>query len=119
MLTNKVLSKQEIELLEFFVDKIQCQKEAIINQINQAKIIKDCSRYRCIFNFQHFNSSLSLDLNYKFDSHIQILHDDGTAPTVFTMLVRNGRISMIEVYNADSSELSFERIHDGRLIFEL
>ena len=62
-------------------------------------------------------SSNLLSLNYKYDLRIQIIHGD-TAPTVMILFIKEGRVQEFEVYNADSSNIVFERLYEGYIIKE-
>ena len=115
MIENELLFPHEKKVLSFFADKIKKQKETVINQINQAFISRDFNEFYHIikFTFDKIPDDL-LEENYRFDSTIQILHDDA-APTVFIMFVKNGLVCEFEIYNADLSKLDFEKMCDGNL----
>ena len=115
MINNKALSENEIKMLSFFTDKIEWQRDDIIYQINHAEIRTECSPYFYIIKFVYEESSNLLSLNYKYDLRIQIIHGD-TAPTVMILFIKEGRVQEFEVYNADSSNIVFERLYEGYII---
>lgn len=117
MINNKALSENEIKMLSFFTDKIEWQRDDIIYQINHAEIRTECSPYFYIIKFVYEESSNLLSLNYKYDLRIQIIHGD-TAPTVMILFIKEGRVQEFEVYNADSSNIVFERLYEGYIIKE-
>ena len=117
MINNKALSENEIKMLSFFTDKIEWQRDDIIYQINHAEIRTECSPYFYIIKFVYEESSNLLSLNYKYDLRIQIIHGD-TAPTVMILFIKEGRVQEFEVYNAESSNIVFERLYEGYIIKE-
>ena len=117
MINNKALSENEIKMLSFFTDKIEWQRDDIIYQINHSEIRTECSPYFYIIKFVYEESSNLLSLNYKYDLRIQIIHGD-TAPTVMILFIKEGRVQEFEVYNADSSNIVFERLYEGYIIKE-
>ena len=117
IINNKALSENEIKMLSFFTDKIEWQRDDIIYQINHAEIRTECSPYFYIIKFVYEESSNLLSLNYKYDLRIQIIHGD-TAPTVMILFIKEGRVQEFEVYNADSSNIVFERLYEGYIIKE-
>ena len=117
MINNKALSENEIKMLSFFTDKIEWQRDDIIYQMNHAEIRTVCSPYFYIIKFVYNENSNLLSLNYKYDLKIQIVHGD-TAPTVMILFIKGGRVQEFEVYNADSSNIVFERLYKGYIIKE-
>ena len=45
---------------------------------------------------------------------LQVLHQNGMAPTVFTLYERNDDIFEFEIYNADSSAMDLDSITQGK-----
>ena len=117
MINNKLLSENEIKMLSFFVDKIEQQRENIVYQINHAQIKTECSPYFYIIKFAYSENSNLLDLNYKFDPRIQIIHDH-ISPTVMILFIKDGRIHEFEMFNADSGKINFEKLYEGYIIKE-
>lgn len=117
MITNKQITSEEKNLLEFFVSQVDTQKEEIINQINISTITRDSSPYYLILKFNINDSYIGRIWNYRFDSTIQVLRDD-TVPTVFILFIDNGLIYEFEVYNADSSYMDYSKLCDGKVFKE-
>lgn len=117
MIINTQITIEERILLNFFISQIDGQKDEIINQINSSNITRDCSPYYLILKFDISDSHVGSILDYKFDSTIQVLHEN-SAPTVFILFVKNGLIYEFEVYNADSSYMDYSKLCDGKVFKE-
>ncbi len=117
MITNRQITPEEKNLLEFFASHVDTQKEEIINQINISNITRDSSPYYLILKFDICDSYTERILGYPFNSEIQVLHED-CAPTVFILFVKNGLVYEFEVYNADSSYMDYSKLCDGEVFKE-
>ena len=117
MISNESLTNTEKAFIHFFINNInECNewRNLIIFQINQANVCRDVSPYYHIVRFEYDNTQIPLiDMSRTQFPTIQILHNDGTAPTVFTLLIRNGLVRMFEIYNADSSKINYTSMNDG------
>ena len=117
---NAFLSPQDIRLLEFFCKHLGDDDPNLAGQLNRVTVTKDSSPYHYILRFHHTESEVPRMGCAPIQAPtLQILHPDGSAPTVFRRVIRQGLLDMFEVYNGDSSELVFEWLFDGKPYLEL
>ena len=118
MITNNAILDNEKTMIEFLVNRIPNQAEIVVEQINKAKVTRDVySPYFYVFDFQYEEPVPLLDETFKDFFDVQVLHNQG-APTVFSMVIRRKKVSMIEIYNADSSELHPLLMYEGDLFIK-
>ena len=124
MITNASLSNQEIDWLDFFVANINDQKDTILSQINAAIIKSEYVKKEELLYFISFDFEYDKNLrvvmleDYAFVTSLQVWHSNKAGPTMFELVVRDGLIETIEIYNADLSALVENEVCVGRLVLE-
>lgn len=114
-ITNSVFTDVEKAHLEFILSCDFPEKQEVIGQLNRMKaadITKDITPYYRILEFRpngvnpgHGPMRCYVDM--------EVLHEDGTAPTEFALYERNGFVFELEIYNADSSGMDLTSIMTG------
>ena len=118
MITNDIFSAEEKRLLDFILAQDFAGKSETVRYINSLSaehIVRDNSPYYKIMEFR----TPAIREGYSGMSHmilIQVVRNDGSAPTVFTLYAKDGLPFEYEIYNADSSAMDMETILDGELV---
>lgn len=114
-ITNSVFTDVEKAHLEFVLSCDFPEKNQVIEQLNKmkdAEITREVTPAAWILEFRPNGVNPGQGPMRPYID-LQVLHGNGTAPTVFTLYERNGVIFELEIYNADSSALDFDTIMIG------
>lgn len=117
LITNDNFSMDEKRLLGFILKqefKEKAETVRYINALNSTDIIRDYSPlYKIIeFRTKEINEGY---VGMRAMICFQVLHYDGSAPTVFTLYSKDGLPFEYEIYNADSSEIDISKICLGEI----
>lgn len=115
-ITNPIYMAAEKAYLEFVLQHEFPERAAVLaqlNAMNEADLTRDVSLYYWIMEFRPGGINAG---HGPMGACIQIEVLHGTAPTVFTLYMRNGAVFELEIYNADSSELDADTMMDGETI---
>ena len=119
---NSSLTSDEIEWIEFFLKHHTFEKDKIITQISNAKVQKEISPYYHILRFYPvLNECDRLDRYGSYGSYVptlQTVNEDGTATVCVWLHVHKGYVSVFEIFNADSSEIDYNRLFEGRVVLD-
>ena len=118
MIKNHALTESDIRLLSYFLKHIRFEKELVLQQINSAEIVKNSSPYYIDYHLSKTQEDILPLKEYQVVSTIQIIHPDGTAPTLFNMMVKRGYIELFEICNADNSELCIDNLLKGEALVD-
>lgn len=119
-ISNNAFSNDEKILLAFILKQEFKEKSRAVQYINTLTtddIIRDDSPYYKIIKFRtkHISEECS---GMSPMICIQVIHSDGTPPTVFTLYEKDGYPFEYEIYNADSSEIDITKIFAGEIYSE-
>ncbi len=118
MITNDIFSLEEKRLLNFILAQDFERNNETVNYINSLSaehIVRDYSPYHKIIEFR----TPSIKEGYVGMSKmisVQVVRNDGSAHTVFTLYEKDGFPFEYEIYNADSSAMDMDTILDGELV---
>ena len=118
LITNSIFNDVEKAHLEFVLCHEFPKKSNVIEQLNNMKevdITRDVTPYYWIMEFRPngINPGHGSMRPY---IHIEVLHENGSAPTEFTLYERNGFVFELEIYNADSSAMNLDTILLGEIV---
>lgn len=121
MIKNECLTERDQKYFEFFLCNGRFEKEIeiMLDQINHAIITKDISPYHIDYNFIQDQASVAPLEKCQFILTMQVLHKDGTVPTIFDLVVRHGYISSFEICDVNGNALDFEKLFDGEIVVDL
>lgn len=112
MITNNYFTNEERVLLNFILSKDIEEKEKIIDYINalsSQEIVRDYSPFYKIMEFRTKNITDGY-VGMRPLASFELMYNDGSAPTEFTLYEKNGLPFEYEIYNADSSEMNMKEI---------
>ena len=119
-IANPVFSDMEKRFLNFILQNDFAEKSVVIEQLNkmrETEISRDITPYFWMIQFRPNGVNPGQGPMRPYIC-IQVLHQNGIAPTEFTLYERNGHIFELEIYNADSSAMDLDRIMQGELLIE-
>lgn len=120
LITNPSLTNTELELIEFFLNFHDYEKEKIVTQISNSHIQRDISPYFHILRFEpNLDECNRINTVGSTVPSLQTNREDGTAPTCFWLHIHKGYVSVFEVFNADSSQLNYETICQGHVYLDM
>lgn len=103
--------------MEFILQNDFASKSVVIEQLNkmrECEISREITPYFWMIQFRPNGVNPGQGPMRRYFS-LQVLHQNGMAPTVFTLYERNGYLFEMEIYNADSSAMDLDRITQGEL----
>lgn len=116
-ITNLVFSDMEKQYLNFILQNEFAEKSLVAEQLNKMKeieISRNITPYFWMIQFRPNGINPGQGPMRPYIC-VQVLHQNGIAPTVFTLYERNGHIFELEIYNADSSAMDLDSIMHGEL----
>lgn len=117
-ITNPIFTEIEKAHLEFILSYDFSEKSDIIAQLNnvkEAEITRDITPYYWIMEFRPNGTKPGYDA-MRPCIDIEVLHENGIAPTLFTLYIRNGHVFELEIHNADSSAIDLNSIMNGEIL---
>ena len=117
-ITNPIFAASEKAYLEFVLQHEFPERNVVIDQLNSMNeddITRDVSPYYWIMEFRP-NGINAGHGPMRSCIWIEVLHETGIAPTVFSLYERNGVVFELEIYNADSSVMDFDTIMSGKIL---
>lgn len=119
-ITNSVFSDREKQYMEFILQNDFPEKRIVIEQLNkmrEAEISREITPYFWMIQFRPGGVNAGQGPMRPYIC-VQVLHQKGMAPTVFSLYERNGYVFELEIYNADSSAMDLDAILHGELYVE-
>lgn len=120
-ITNPVFNAIEKTYLEFMLHYDFPKRIEVIAQLNnmkEADITRDVTPYYWIMEFRPKGINPGYGAMRPLIG-VEILHENGIAPTAFTLHERNGVVFELEIYNADSSAMDLDTVMDGQVCIHL
>ena len=117
-ITNPIFAASEKAYLEFVLQYEFPERYVVIDQLNSMNeddITRDVSPYYWIMEFRP-NGINAGHGPMRSCIWIEVLHETGIAPTVFSLYERNGVVFELEIYNADSSAMDLDTIMSGKIL---
>jgi hypothetical protein len=117
MIVNKNLTSKEKKLIKFFLSHSTISKRIACQQVRHSYITKDVSPYYLIIEF-HVDKTKAkpFAINPGYIISFDVLHDDGSVPACFNFHFTDNYISMLEVFNADSSLMKYDDVIIGKIV---
>ena len=116
-ITNPVFWDREKQYMEFILQNDFPEKSAVVEQLNkmrEAEISRVITPYFWMIQFRPGGVNPGQGPMRTCIS-VQVLHQNGTAPTAFNLYERNGYLFEMEIYNADSSAMDLDAIMHGEV----
>lgn len=105
MFENENLSGSEKKWLTTMLSIDFKEKEQLIRQINAASIIREYTRYFTSIKFTVPVSISAIKMTERIPIEMRV-YDSEKAPVQFLLHIINGYVSELEIFRADSSEIS-------------
>ena len=116
MLLNNGLNHIEKSLILFFLDHVSSEKDIWVNQINRANIDKECTPYCIDLKFILQSKDVPLINDFEYVCQLQIIYNDGSAPTTMDFVIKNGIVDYFIVLNMDGSEINADKIFSNKYL---
>ena len=119
-ITNPVFSDREKQYIEFILQNDFSEKSVVVEQLNkmrETEISREITPYFWMIQFRSDGVNPGQGPMRPYIC-VQVLHQKGMAPTVFSLYERNGYVFELEIYNADSSAMDLDSIMQGELYVE-
>ena len=119
-ITNPVFSDREKQYIEFILQNDFSEKSVVVEQLNkmsETEISREITPYFWMIQFRPDGVNPGQGPMRPYIS-VQVLHQNGIAPTEFNLYERNGYVFELEIYNADSSAMDLDSIMHGELYVE-
>ena len=119
-ITNPVFSDREKQYIEFILQNDFSEKSVVVEQLNkmrETEISRKITPYFWMIQFRPDGVNPGQGPMRPY-IRVQVLHQNGIAPTEFNLYERNGYVFELEIYNADSSAMDLDSIMHGELYVE-
>ena len=116
-ITNPIFSQREKAFLSVFLRYDFPKRSAVIDQLNAMKagdVTRDVTPHYWIMEFRPHGINPGHGAMRPYIM-MEVEHEDGTVPTVFTLYERNGMVFELEVYNEDSSVMDLDSLTKGHI----
>jgi hypothetical protein len=117
LITNSIFTDIEKTHLEFVLSHYFLEKSNVVEQLNNIKeneITREVTPYYRIMEFRPNGVNPGQGpMNYYIS--FEVLHENGTGPTEFTLYQRNGFVFELEICNADNSVVDLDSIMLGEI----
>ena len=116
-ITNHIFTETEKSHLEFVLQHTFAERSTVIDQLNRMKpeeVTRDVTPHYRILEFRPNGVNPGHGPMRPYIC-IEVQHENGTAPTAFTLYERNGYVFELEIYHADSSPMDLSAIMDGKV----
>ena len=116
MKANKNLTTEEQKLLDFVFSQNIILKDVAYKQIHYSRIFRDKTPYYLILKFDvDKTKSAPFDTNPGHITSFNVIHDDGSAPSCFDFHFEDNYVSILEIFNADSSFMEYKKMCIGKI----
>lgn len=102
---NNSLSEYEKEWLESLLSINFINREGIIYQINHSQVEREYTKYYLFLKFQCGDYVRAVNIKERVPVEMRV-YKDGEAPLLFLLHIINGFVAELEIFYADSSEIS-------------